>query len=200
MQYRQNPAAQRMAGDRVTGDRVAGGRAVAGRYNLGARMLHWLIALAIAGMYLTDQLRGYAERGSPERAWWLGAHASLGLTILALTVIRLSWRFIKGKPEVVPPSPLMHLAARLGHFALYAFTFCLPISGFLRYASSGRDITLFGQTLGSPFGQNATLNQIGDLLHNGFWTNLLLALIGLHVAAALYHQFILKDGTLSRMA
>jgi cytochrome b561 len=171
-----------------------------GRYNLGARSLHWVVALAIGGMYLTDQARGFYERGAPERDWWLGIHASLGITILALTLVRLSWRFINGAPEAVPASRLMHLGAKLGHLALYGFTFCLPLSGFLRYASSGRDITLFGNTIASPFGQNEMLHNLGDLLHNGAWTNLLLALIGLHVAAALYHQFILKDGTLRRMA
>jgi cytochrome b561 len=173
---------------------------MAGRYNVGARLLHWIVALAIGGMYLTDQARDFYERGAPERDWWLGIHASLGITILALTLARIFWRLVAGAPEVLPASRLMHLGAKLGHLALYGFTFCLPLSGFLRYASSGRDITLFGNTIASPFGQNDQINQIGRLFHNGALTNLLLALIGLHVAAALYHQFILKDGTLRRMA
>lgn len=179
------------------GNRLAVG---VSKYNLGARSLHWLIALAMAGMYLTDQARDFYERGAPERDWWLGIHASLGISIFILTLVRIFWRLISQSPEALPASPLIHLGAKLGHLALYVATLGLPVSGFLRYASSGRDITLFGNTIASPFGKNDTLNQIGDLLHNGFWTNLLLALIGLHVAAALYHQFILRDGTLKRMA
>ncbi|HVJ40817.1 MAG TPA: cytochrome b [Dongiaceae bacterium] len=173
---------------------------VTGRYSIGARSLHWIIALAIGGMFFTDQARDFYDRGAPERDWWLGIHASLGITILALTLVRIFWRLINGAPLPVPASPLMHLAAKLGHLALYGFTFCLPISGFLRYTSSGNDITLFGNTIASPFGKNDTLHNIGELFHNGLWTNLLLAMIGLHVLAALYHQFILKDGTLRRMA
>ena len=169
------------------------------RHNPGARAFHWLVALMIAGMYLTDQARDFYERGAPERDWWLAAHASLGISILGVTILRLIWRAISRQPLPVPASPLMHLAARLGHLALYGFTFCLPISGFLRHATTGRDITLFGVTMASPFGKNDMLHNLGLWLHNGALTNLLLALIGLHVAAALYHQFVLKDGTLKRM-
>jgi cytochrome b561 len=170
------------------------------RYNPGARALHWLIALLIGGMYLTDQVRGYYERGAPERDWWLAAHSSLGISIFALTLLRMAWRFIAKPPVPVPGPKVMHLAAGLGHLALYGFTFGLPLSGFLRLASGGGDVMFYGLAIPSPFGKNDALHHLGALLHNGIWTNLLLAMLGLHVAAALYHQFILKDGTLRRMA
>lgn len=175
------------------------GTAPVNRYNGGARLLHWVIALLMAGMYLTDQVRDYYGRGTPERDWWLGAHASLGITVLGLTILRLFWRLASKAPEAMPASPIMHLAAKLGHLALYVATFGLPISGFLRLSSNGRDVMFYGVAIPSPFGKNDTLHNIGELLHNGLWTNLLLFLIGLHVAAALYHHVILKDGTLKRM-
>jgi cytochrome b561 len=170
------------------------------RYNGGARLLHWLIALLMAGMYLTDQVRDFYDRGTPERDWWLGAHASMGIVVLGLTILRLLWRLVSKSPEALPASPLVQLGAKLGHLVLYLATFGLPLSGFLRYASTGRDVMLYGNTLASPFGNNEMLHNIGEFLHNGLWTNLLLFVIGIHVAAALYHHFILKDGTLRRMA
>ncbi len=174
--------------------------ATALRYNGFARLLHWVIAVLMAGMYLTDQVRGFYERGAPGRDWWLGAHASMGITIFALTVLRLIWRLASKAPAPIPGSLLMHRAAQLGHLTLYLATFGLPLSGFLRYASTGRDLLLYGSTIASPFGNSAMLRNIGESLHNGFWTNLLLVLLGLHIAAALYHHLILKDETLRRMA
>jgi cytochrome b561 len=176
------------------------GTATVNRYNGGARLLHWVIAVLMAGMYLTDQVRDYYDRGTPERDWWLGAHSSLGITVFALTLLRLFWRFVSKAPEALPATPLMHLAAKLGHLALYVATFGLPLSGFLRLSSNGGDVMFYGLAIPSPFGKDETLHNVGELLHNGLWTNLLLFLIGLHVAAALYHHFILKDGTLRRMA
>lgn len=175
-------------------------RAAAERYNLVARALHWVIALLIGGLYLTDQMRDFYDRGSPERHWWLGAHASLGMTVLALTALRLFWRLASKAPKPIPASPMMGLGARLGHLALYGFSFALPLSGYLRLASGGAGVPFYGLTIPSPTGKSDTLHYIGGLLHNEFWTNLLLLLIGLHAAAALYHHFILKDGTLKRMA
>ena len=170
------------------------------RYNLGARGFHWLIALMIAGMYLTNTMRESYERGSPMRDWWLVAHASLGICIFVVTLARIAWRLTTKVPAPVIASPLLHLGARLGHLALYAFTFCLPLSGFLRLTSSGATIPLYGVIpIPSPTGKNDELHKLAALFHNGLWMNLLLALIGLHVLAALFHQFVLKDGTLRRM-
>jgi cytochrome b561 len=172
----------------------------AGRYNRGARLFHWLIALMIAGMFLTNTMRESYERGSALRDGWLVAHASLGISIFILTLARIIWRLTSKVPAPVPGSPLLHLGARLGHLALYGFTFCLPLTGFLRLTSSGATIPLYGLIpVPSPTGKNDTLHKLAALFHNDLWMNLLLALIALHVAAALFHQFVLKDGTLRRM-
>lgn len=170
------------------------------RYNLGARSFHWLIALMIAGMYFTNTMRESYERGSPMRDWWLVVHASIGISIFVVTLARIIWRLTTKVPAPVKMSPLLHVGARIGHLALYAFTFCLPLSGFLRLTSGGETIPLYGVIpIPSPTGKNEALHKIAASLHSGLTMNLLLVLIGLHVAAALFHQFVLKDGTLRRM-
>jgi cytochrome b561 len=170
------------------------------RYNRGARSFHWLIALMIAGMYFTNTMRESYERGSPLRDWWLVVHASIGISIFIITVARIIWRLSTKVPAPVPGSRLLHFGARLGHLALYGFTFCLPLSGFLRLTSSGATIPLYGVIpIPSPTGKNDGLHKLAALFHNDLWMNILLALIGLHVLAALLHQFVLKDGTLRRM-
>ena len=170
------------------------------RYDAGARTFHWLIALLMAGMYLSNTMRESYDRGTAERAAWLVVHASTGITIFILTAGRILWRLRSQRPAPVPGSPLIQLGARLGHLALYGFTFCLPLSGFLRLTTSGAPILLYGLIpIPSVTGKNDALHKFAALFHNGVWMNLLLALIGLHVLAALLHQFVLKDGTLRRM-
>lgn len=176
------------------------GGAARNRYNPGARGFHWLVAVLMAGMYLSNTMRESYERGSALRADWLVVHASIGITIFILTVARILWRLRSAVPAPVPGPSLMQLAAKLGHLALYGFTLCLPISGFLRLTSSGNTIPLYGLIpIPSPTGKDDGLHQAAALFHNGVWMNILLALIGLHVLAALYHQFIVRGGTLRRM-
>lgn len=175
-------------------------RTKAARYNAGARSFHWLIALLIAGMFLSNTMRESYPRGAAERDWWLILHASMGITIFLVTVLRILWRLRSGRPAPVPGSSLMHWGARIGHLALYGFTLCLPISGFLRLTSSGATIPFyFFLPIPSPTGRDDQLRHAAAWFHNDFWMNILLALIGLHVAAALFHQFVLKDGALRRM-
>lgn len=168
------------------------------RYNATARIFHWTIALLIAGMFLTDWMRGAAERGSPERVWWLSAHESLGLTVLILTIARLAWRLTHPAPPV-HGTPLIRKAAQAGHALLYLATLGLPLAGIGRAMAGGGSVTFFGLSVPSLTGRNDTLEAITSFLHGGLVMNLLLALIAGHVLAALWHQFFLKDGTLQRM-
>jgi len=173
-------------------------RAGQDRYNATARLFHWTIALLIAGMFLTDWMRGASERGSPERVWWLSAHESLGLTVLVLTIARLAWRLTHPVPPI-HGTPLIRKAAEAGHALLYLATLGLPLAGIGRAMAGGGNVVFFGFSIPSLTGRNDTLEAIASFLHGGLVMNLLLALIAGHVLAALLHQFLLKDGTLQRM-
>ncbi|WP_454622054.1 cytochrome b [Bradyrhizobium cenepequi] len=168
------------------------------RYNATARLFHWTIALLMAGMYVTDWARGAAERGSPGRVWWLSAHESLGLLVLVLTIARLSWRLTHPAPPI-HGTPLVRRVAEAGHALLYLATLGLPLAGIGRAMSGGGDVVFFGLVIPSLTGRNDTLAALTSFLHGGLVMNLLLALIAGHVLAAMWHQFLLKDGTLRRM-
>ena len=168
------------------------------RYGAAARTFHWTIALLIAGMYLTDWMRGAAMRASPERAWWLATHETLGILVLSLTLGRLAWRL--GHPA--PPihgTPLIRRAAQAGHILLYLATLGLPLPGIGRAMAGGGKVTFFGLVFPSLTGNNDMLAAVSRFIHGGLMMNLLLLLIAGHVLAALWHEFILKDGTLRRM-
>ena len=180
------------------GGKWRSGASSRGGYSRAARALHWTIALLIAGMYITDRARGAFPAGSSERTWWLTAHESLGLLVLLLSVVRLTWRLSHAVPPI-PGTPFVRSVARAAHALLYIATLGLPVAGVGRAMAGGGNVAFFGLTIPSWTGRNQLIAWLTGLLHGGFITNLLLALIAGHALAALWHQFCLKDGTLQRM-
>lgn len=188
------------------------------RYSTVAIVLHWLIALAVLSMvpmgwWMSDAI---AEPGAQETAYRVfQLHKSIGLTILALTVLRLAWRL-----GHVPPAPPAgkaweHALAAITHAAFYVLLFALPLSGWL-YVSTGwsapQDQPLAVAT--SWFGlipvphlpgvAEASVEARRQTAHGALGAHSLMAwmvlvLAGLHIGAALKHQFIDRDGVLSRM-
>jgi cytochrome b561 len=175
-----------------------GGLPAEDSYDALARTFHWTIALLIAGMYITDWVRGASERGSPERLWWLSAHESLGLSVLVLSIGRLLWRLTHPAPPM-QDARLIRRAATAGHALLYLATLGLPLAGITRAMASGGNIVFFGLSIPSWTGRSETLASIAGVVHGGLVMNLLLALIAGHVLAALWHQLYLRDRTLRRM-
>ena len=145
--------------------------------------LHWIIALLIALQFLFNEPMGEAfdsvMRGTvPPFSWAVWAHIAGGVAILALVLWRVALRRSRG----VPPPPegegtLLGRAASLGHWALYALMVLMPVSGLVAW-----------------FGGVDTAGEA-----HGLMSNLMLFVLAVHVAAALWHQFWLKDHLLRRM-
>lgn len=167
------------------------------RYHPVSRLLHWAVVALILLEYplawlMTD------HRGAPETAlsaWHLG----VGTAVMTLIVLRLVWRLVKTPPPHPPMPAWQARAARATHGLLYAGFVGLPLLGWL--AASARDwpVHWIGLvSLPALFPANAgwaeRLGDVHQVLALG-----LLGLIGLHVAAALYHAVILRDGSLRRM-
>jgi cytochrome b561 len=129
----------------------------------------------------------------------MSRHKSVGITILGIAVIRLAWRWID-RPPALPPMPRwQELAARLNHWALYALLFALPLTGWLMSSAANRPVSWFGLVQLPDFiapdeGLEEALEETHETL-----VNVLFALAGLHVAAALKHQFVDRNGLLFRM-
>lgn len=164
-----------------------------------SRLLHWTMALAILGML---GLGLYVARMEVSLAnlWLYGLHKSIGLTLLALVLLRLLWHRISP-----PPAPLGGVApwqlalARAAHLALYVLMLAVPLTGWFASAATGLDVLWWGVTLPPVAPVSESLSDAGFLLHR-VATRLLMAVVALHVAGALWRAFVHRDATLRRMA
>lgn len=163
------------------------------------KSFHWLVVALLAvefaaGWLMPDLRRGVTPAGL------LSFHMSFGVVILAVMFARLMWRLGSRVPIAEPASPWwQELAAQWTHYLLYIFTILLPVSGLWIASTHGWSVNVFGigtlQPLVTP---DANMTRLADLTHIAIIT-VVLALIAAHVAAALYHYFILKDTVLQRM-
>lgn len=162
--------------------------------------LHWICALLILVLLGMGHVMGELPR-SPRYFWVYNLHKSLGLTLLALMLIRLFWRLYAGAPKALPGTPTgQRLIAQATHWAIYGLALAMPLSGWLYDSASGlRPLTYFGlfnmpKLVPPDPGMKALAHQIHE--YGGL---ILIALILLHAGAALYHHLVLRDATLQRM-
>jgi cytochrome b561 len=129
----------------------------------------------------------------------MSRHKSFGITILALAAVRLAWRWIDRPPPPPPMPRWQEIAARLNHWALYALLFALPLTGWLMSSAANRPVSWFGLAQLPDFvAPDAGLKEVFEEAHE-LLVNVLFVLVALHVAATLKHQFVDRDGLLSRM-
>ena len=161
--------------------------------------LHWLTALVIIGLSIVGLIMTELPN-SPFKMQVYALHKSFGLTVLALTLLRLAWRFIAGTPDDLPGSRLQQLAAKAVHGLMYFLLLAMPLSGWLFNSAAGFPLRWFNLVQLPKFftGYNPALKELAHELHEtGFY--LLAALLLVHAGAALFHHYVFKDDTLKRM-
>ncbi len=168
-------------------------------YTGTAKSLHWLIlALLIVQFVVAWTMPDIKRDTKPDTL--INLHLSVGILILFFVVVRLAWRAIHAEPppaDGVPPWQLQ--SARVVHWLLYALLFVLPVLGWINASWRGFPVIMFGLGLPKLVGTRVPgWGWTGDV-HALLATYGLLTLVGLHVAAALYHYFIRRDGVLQRM-
>lgn len=168
------------------------------RYTRTAIALHWLLAAAIAAAFAV----GFYSSGlpvSPARLKLINWHKWAGITILALSLLRLAWR-LAHRPPPPPPMPAwQRRAAAATHAALYALFLALPLAGWAYSSASGFPVVLFGLwALPDWVPRDRELAAALRTLHAAL-AYALAALVVLHVAAALKHALVDDDGLLRRM-
>jgi cytochrome b561 len=168
------------------------------RYGSVAQFLHWGIVVLLTVQVTLGKVADSLPIGL-ERLVVMARHKSFGITILGLALLRLAWRWIDRPPPPPPMPRWQEIAARLNHWALYALLFALPLSGWLMSSAANRPVSWFGLAQLPDFiaPDPAQQERFHDLHHLFIWA--LFALVGLHVAAALKHQFFDRDGLLWRM-
>jgi cytochrome b561 len=172
------------------------------RYGLVAIALHWgmallLLVLVVMGIYMVRMPdAGYDQA----KITLILVHKALGLIALAAVLLRLAWRVGNLLPQLVAGLPeWQQVAARFVHLALYALMLALPLTGWWMSSAGGYPVTFFGWF---------DLPDIGPF--NDYWFRMsiaihrwlgyaLIAVVGLHAAAALRHHWVQRDDTLKRM-
>jgi len=174
------------------------------RYGLTAITLHWLLALAIistfgVGLYMHDL------PFSVTRVKLFNWHKWAGISILVLSALRLLWRFAHRPPALssrvlAAMPPWQHRAANFSHFAMYLLFFAVPLLGWAYSSAAGLQIVWFG-VLPLPDllpVDKEFAKEVLKPLHR-YVAYMLGALVVVHVAAAIKHQFVDRDGLMSRM-
>ena len=166
------------------------------KYGTVAVAIHWLSAIAIFAL-LGSGFRAASLTESVGKASVLSVHVTLGVLVLTLTLARVAWWiFADRKPSQSATGPGWQIAsAKLVHVLFYVVIFGMAASGIGMMLLSGAAEVLFG-------GAEGALPSFWDYaprVPHGFGARAMVALLVLHVGAALYHHFILKDGLIRRM-
>ena len=169
------------------------------RYSLFARGIHWLMALLVFAMVPAGIIM-IRISGGPLQNWLFDFHRSVGVLLMALALVRLAYRVTH------PPAPLpaeiplwQRLAAKATHVFIYGFLIINPFVGWVATSAYGAKISVFGL-----FTMPVIVAKDRALADQLFSIHLVLgilftAAVLLHVAAALYHGFVRRDGVLQRM-
>ena len=180
---------------------------VPSRYGLVAIALHWAIAAAIIGLLALGTVMVRMTPGSSLQFELYQLHKSLGITVLALSLLRLGWRLTHPVPPLPATlKPWEAKLARFTHAAFYVLMLALPFSGWMMVSASAWNLPtiIFGLF---PLPHLPILSTLSDKkpveealkdVHEGM-AIAVFALLLLHVAGAVKHHLFLKDDTLARM-
>lgn len=164
------------------------------------RRIHWATAVLFIAAMLIGLYCGLQPAGTSPRRQLLEVHKSLGVTLFFLAILRLIVRAATtAPPEPRSFSPLVKIAARLNHWALYAILFVMPVTGYMFSSAGGYSLRYFW-TFSWPrmFAGDKAIAHAGEIAHDTL-AYLVYLVVGLHIAATLWHAFIVKDETLARM-
>ena len=169
------------------------------RYSGIAIALHWLLGFAIigsfsVGLYMSDLAM------SPTRLKLYNYHKWAGITILALSALRLLWRLTHRPPPDVAMPAWQQRTAHFTHLALYTLFFAVPLAGWAYSSAAGFPIVVFGVLPLPDFVPvDKALAETLKGAHALLAFSMAFLVLG-HIAGAIKHQFIDRDGLLSRMS
>lgn len=169
------------------------------RYTRTAMLLHWLMAVFILGLFgLGIYMAGLPL--SPQKLKLYSYHKWAGITVLTLALLRVLWRITHQPPPLPASQPRwQQLAAHAGHGLLYVLIFAAPLSGWLMSSALGFPVVWFGVLpLPDLIAKNKELGELLKLVHQ-YLNYVFLAVVVGHAIAAIKHQWLDRDGTLSRM-
>ena len=168
------------------------------RFSPLQRALHWIMAICILSMLFIGV--GMVSTIRPDYLTLVSIHKPLGIAILVLALIRLVVRLVRGAPALPADMPEpMKLAAHLSHLAFYALMIALPLLGYGMLAAAGYPVVAAGVHVPSILPHS---NELHTVLWNAhkYLALCFFALIVVHLAAALFHALVRRDGVFDAMA
>ena len=191
------------------------------RYTKTAIILHWLIAIFIALMFVLGWYMAELPKEAPKqmaydlfdlgvytwqvaeeispRTFYFNLHKSLGLTVLALIVLRILWRITHTPPAALSSyKAIEKKVATATHHSLYLLMLAVPVTGLTMAINSKYGVKWFGIDVIAGL-DNKPVRDFFECTQE-FVGIVLLVLIGIHLLGALKHKFIDKDNTMSRMS
>lgn len=162
-----------------------------------SKSLHWIIVLLIISQPIianyADSLSGLAKIGP------LSLHKSIGITILALAIIRLVWRWLNPVPETGELKAWERMLAGVSHLLLYALIFAIPLSGWMMSSARNFPVSWFNLVqLPDLVRPGKETYELMHDLHGALFAALFVVAL-LHIAGALKHHFIDRNDVLRRM-
>jgi cytochrome b561 len=163
------------------------------------KLLHWSIAALFIAQFFLVYRREYMPENSPESIQYILLHKSVGMIVLFLGLIMIAWHYVGTRP-IMPMnmSKMENIAAKTIHFLLYLCMLMMPITGYLMSSLGGYGVSVFGLKLPNPFLKNESLAHLFKEAHEVI-SFVIIAVVSIHILAALYHHFIRKDNVLKRM-
>ncbi len=170
-------------------------------WGIVSRAFHWILGLVVIGMLAYGWWMNHlAPR--PDRFFHRSIHADIGYVVLLVMAIRLIWRAINPVPAPPPDAPRWErVLARVNHWALYLITIAVALLGWAHSGAHKPDYaSWFGLFRVPQF--TSTDKATADIFENWhiYMAYVLIALVSIHVLAALYHHFIRRDTVVPRMA
>jgi cytochrome b561 len=169
------------------------------RYGRMAQLFHWVIAILVFAAFVYGLGGPEARVYLPERDFERQLHETLGMSVFALTLLRLVWRSIANRPVEVPMPRWMRLAARATHGVLYLLLLAVPLTAVIGAWLQGHPVVLLGgieiaSLVATSHDLGTTVAEVHTWLGDAIvW------LAGLHAAAGIYHHVVRKDAVLLSM-
>jgi len=169
------------------------------RYHPAQVVLHWLSAVLVISAWAIGALLfgRIPDTASALRIFFLGVHMTAGLTIALVVALRLALRFaLEPLPRATSGNALLDRLAPAVHAALYVAALAMAASGLALAVQAGLPAIVFGDA-DRPL--PASLHKLAAREVHAVIGTILISLVALHAAAALYHHFVRRDGLLARM-
>lgn len=169
------------------------------KYSPVAQAFHWITAILVLVAFIYGPGGPENRVYSVERDFERSLHETLGIAVFGISLLRILWKFVDSSPQPVALARWMHIASKATQGFLYLLLFAVPLTAIFGAWLEGHSVVLLtGQSFAPQVTQSHALGaQIAEL--HGWLGDAVLWLAGAHAAAAIYHQFILKDAVLGTM-